>query len=252
MLIIPTFEKDVLIVDETDEFNLPSIWYNTPDSTFDNYYNRLFPGADNWDYKSQGAPSRPFLSHYKVIMWHADNYPVASNAPHKIADPKNIEIFTDYLKVGGKFVMSGWGILKSFDITKGFPRSFGAGSFVFDYLHINQVNETGPIGDCTGGYAALPGFHDFKVDSAKLSFSLYSGMLGYVNLISATAGFTVALFSYENYPSSTYVSYRGRTMALRYYGTSYDAVVLGFPLFFIREADAAVMVQDILRSLKVQ
>jgi hypothetical protein len=48
------------------------------------------------------------------------------------------------------------------------------------------------------------------------------------------------------------VTYRGRAIALRYYGTVYDAVVLGFPLYFIKKDDAKVMTQEILRSLHVQ
>ena len=53
-------------------------------------------------------------------------------------------------------------------------------------------------------------------------------------------------------PSSPNVSYRGRAIALRYYGTVYDAVVLGFPMYFIDKDDAQVMAKEILRSLHVE
>ncbi len=111
-LIVPTFEKSVLIIDETDEFNSPFITMRVSDATVDSFYARVFPGADSWDFKAKGMPPRDVLSHYKLLVWHADDVPVSR--PHKISDPANIAIFTDYLKVGGKFLMSGWRILKSF------------------------------------------------------------------------------------------------------------------------------------------
>ena len=98
----------------------------------------------------------------------------------------------------------------------------------------------------------MPQFSSFRVDSAKLAFFPFNGKLGQVNLIITPAGFTVTLYSYKNLPNSNYVTYRGRSIALRYYGTTYDAVVLGFPLYFIKEADAIVMAKQILRNLNVE
>ncbi len=250
-LLPPTFEKNVLIIDETDEFNLPFITLNIPDQTVDDFYARVFPGADTWDYKTKGGmPPRDTLAHYKLILWHADDRPVS--VPHKISDPKNIAIFTDYLRVGGKFLMSGWGILKSFAYTQNFPFTFLPGTFVYDYLHIRTVDETALIGDCIGGSPVSSKFSQFRVDTVKTNFFPFSGMLGQVNLITVPAGFTEGLYSYENLPTSSYTKYRGRYIGLRYYGTTYDAAVLGFPLYFVREDDAKVMAREILQSLRVQ
>jgi len=248
---MPSFEKKVLVIDETDEFNFPFVTYNISDATIDNFYSRVFPDADHWDYKAnKGMPSRATLAKYKLVVWHADDWPQSN--PHKISDPRNIEIFTDYLIVGGKFLMSGWGILKSFAYNSNFPYTFPQGSFVYDYLHIRTVGVTELIGDCIGGESAMASFSSFRVDSAKIAFFPFSGKLGQVNLIISPAGFTVSLYTYTNLPSSSYVSYRGRTIALRYYGTTFDAVVLGFPLYFINEEDAIVMGNQILRNLNIE
>lgn len=250
-LLVPTFEKNVLIIDETDEFNAPFITFNISDDSVDAFYSRIFPGAAVWDYKANGGmPPRDTLAHYKLILWHADDRPVS--VPHKIAEQKNITIFTDYLRVGGKFLMSGWGILKSFAYEKNFPFTFPPGTFVYDYLHIRTVDETSLVGDCIGGAGTSSQFSTFRVDSAKLASFPYNGMLSQVNLITVPAGFTEGLYSYENLPNSPYVTYRGRYIALRYYGTTYDAVVLGFPMYFVRENDARTMAREILQSLNVQ
>jgi hypothetical protein len=251
-LLNPTFEKNVLIIDETDEFNVPFVGNGIRDDSVDNYYSRVFPGSDSWDYKLHGntMPPRDTLAHYKLIVWHADDRP--TSLPHKISEAKNIAIFSDYLKVGGKFLMSGWGILKSFAYKENFPFTFMPGTFVNDFLHIKTVSETALVGDCIGGAGVSSKFSGFRVDSLKLQSFPYNGMLTQVNLITVPASFTEGLYSYENQPTSSYPLYRGRYIGLRYYGTVYDAAVLGFPLYFIREADAKTMAKEILQSLNVQ
>ncbi len=249
-LIIPSFSKGVIIIDETDEFNNPFLTWSIPDSVVDRFYSDVFPGATQWDFKSKGMPPREVLAEYKLIVWHADDVP--TSRPHKISDPANIEVFTDYLKVGGKFLMSGWRILKSFAYYNNFPFNFTQGTFVYDYLHIRTVTETDILGDMTGAKGKTGSFTSIEVDSARLANFPYDGKLSQVNLITTMAGFTDVLYSYENLPSSPNVTYRGRAVALRYYGTVYDAVVLGFPMYFIKKADAQVMAQEILQSLHVQ
>jgi hypothetical protein len=249
-VVVPSFAKSVLIIDETDEFNSPFITLGIQDATVDSFYAEVFPGSDSWDFKANGMPPREVLAQYKLLVWQADDVPVSK--PHKISDPKNIEVFTDYLKVGGKFLMSGWRILKSFAYYNNFPFSFQPGTFVYDYLHIRMVTETDILGDCTGGKGKTGVFSDIHVDSMKLALFPYDKKLAQVNLINTMAGFTDILYSYVNDPNSPNVTYRGRAIALRYYGTVFDAVVLGFPMYFIQKDDAKRMAQEILHSLHVQ
>ena len=249
-LIIPAFDKGVLIIDETDEFNNPFVTLGTADSVTDAFYAEIFPGSTSWDFKKSGMPPREVMAQYALVVWHADDIP--ASRPHKISEAANIAIFTDYLKVGGKFLMSGWRILKSFAYYNNFPFTFTAGTFVYDYLHIRVVSETDILGDMSGGKGKTGSFSSFSVDSSRLQFFPYNGRLSQVNLITSMAGFTDILYSYENDPSSPNVSYRGRAIALRYYGTVYDAVVLGFPMYFVKKDDAKVMAQEILQSLHVQ
>lgn len=248
-LLVPTFSKKILTIDETDEFNSPFITWGIVDAQTDAFYAEVFPGSDSWDFKSRGMPPRHVLANYKLVVWHADHIPIVR--PHEIADPRNIEVFIDYLNVGGKFLMSGWRILKSFAYQENFPFTFPPGTFVNDYLHIRTVDETTILGDCIGGKGKTGYFSSFAVDSAKLAPFPYFGKLAQVNLIIKPAGFTDILYSYVNRDDSPYVMYRGRAIGLRYYGTVFDAVVLGFPLYFVKKEDAIKMAHEILRSLHV-
>ena len=65
------------------------------------------------------------------------------------------------------------------------------------------------------------------------------------------AGFTDILYTYTNANNSSYVSYRGRAIGLRYYGTVFDAAVFGFPMYFVKKEDAKVMAQELMQSLHV-
>lgn len=251
VIVEPTFDKKILLIDETDEEkNPPFITQNIKDSTVDNFYLEVFPGADLWDFKKQGMPPRYILAQYKLVVWYADDNP--ASVPHKIADSVNISIFTDYLLVGGKFIMGGWGILKSFAYRENFPFAYKSGNFVYDILHIKTVDVTNLyVGDMISGTSSL--FKDtLEVDSLKLVGFPYYGKLAGINLILSTAGFTDGLYRYNNANNSSYVSYRGRTIALRYYGTVYDAVVLGFPLYFMKKDDAIRFGQKVLQSLDIQ
>ncbi|MDO8549679.1 MAG: hypothetical protein Q7S39_05955 [Ignavibacteria bacterium] len=251
-LVQPTFTDRILIIDETDENNFPYGVVQPTDADVDSFYAAIFGIKDSWDFKIRGIPPRDTLGKYQLIVWHADDLP--SFEPHKL--PQNIEVIEDYLNVGGKFFMSGWRILKSFAWNDPFPVAFPEGSFVHDYLHIINVDETvlAP-GDCIGFYGVGDYYSDIRVDSTKLlDFPFVfpdSWGLGQINLITEPAGFTDKIYSYRNADNSSYVNYRGQACGLRYYGSSFDAVILGFPMFFINKDDAIIMINEIIQSLNL-
>jgi hypothetical protein len=205
-----------------------------------------------WDYNKQGMPSKEVLGQYKLVLWHADNLYSNENDVHKL--PEHIVDIMDYMNVGGDFIMGGWRILKSFAVSESFPKYFEEGSFIHDYLHILQAEESAPIPDFNGAYSSdTANFSDIRVDSLKLAESFLTSIptpgLQYVNLMPRRAGFTEVIYRYKNDEATGIGTYRGYACGLRYYGTVFDAIVLGFPIFFINEDDAAVMADEILKSL---
>lgn len=246
-LVKPSFTRKVLIIDETSESDF-IFGVQASDVDVDTLYEKIFGATDSWDYKENGGiPPRAILGQYQLIVWHADHLPITE--PHAL--PQHTDILKDYLNVGGKLIMSGWRILKSFAWDLNFPLNFPDGSFVQDYLHIVSADETPLVGDFTGAIG-VGEFSDIAVDSAKLAEAFpYFGKLGQVNIIPDRAGFTEIIYSYKNADDSPLVQYRGRACGLRYFGTSFDAVVLGFPIFFIKREDAEILADEILRSLGV-
>lgn len=249
-LVRPEFSREILIIDETTESQLP---YDVTqgradavvDSAVDAFYRDIFgTGVDEWDYDAnEGIPSRDLLGQYQLVIWHADDRP--ATGLHDL--PDHVDVIRDYLNVGGDFIMSGWRILRAF--SQDFPRTFEEGSFVYDYLHIVYAEETSPIGDFTGAVGVGEHFSDVRVDSVKLqSAHPFYGSLGQINLMSREgqqASFAKYIYSYEG----DNPSYRRAPCGLRYYGTSFNAVILGFPMYFILKQDAVTMGEEILSDL---
>lgn len=251
-LVVPSFDKDILVIDETDEESFPKS-VSTTDAAVDSFYADLF-GTDpdsSWDYlwyaerAVDNLPSYEYLGQFKTIIWHADNRP--TSGPHALAN--HIDYIKNYMNVGGNFVMSGWRILKSFAWDSEFPVTFGDSSFVKQYLHIEQADETPYWPGDFSGADGMKGFSDVEVDSAKLATFPFEGKLSVVNVVLRRSGFTDILYKYRNEQSSDLLEFRGKTCGLLYTGTSFNAIILGFPMYFIKEEDTRVMAEEILRVI---
>lgn len=239
-LVHPTFDKDILIIDETDESQFPNS-AKTTDARVDSFYWALFGMHDSWDYLEKGMPSKEILGQYKMLIWHADNKPTTH--PHQIIN--NTDDIADYLNVGGNMILSGWRILKSFAWDENFPKTFNEGSFVHDYLHINKVDETPAIPSDMFAVNGINGMDDMWVDSLKLKSFPYLYKLDQINVISELGGFSKTIFLY----GGADMNYVGRPCGLHYYGTSFDVIVLGFPLYFMKQDQAEIVGNELLQSM---
>jgi hypothetical protein len=192
-------------------------------------------------------PPKSVLGEYKLLVWHADNPYSNENDVHKL--PQHIEDIEDYLNVGGDFIMGGWRILKSFAQRESFPKTFQAGSFIHDYLHILTADETTLIPTDFLGCNPWPNVTDtLYVDSDKLREFPYFGLLGQINIMPRRAGFTEVMYVYAN-DITGLPNWRGEPVGIRYYGTSFNTIVLGFPIFFLQQSDATIMANQMLHSL---
>lgn len=246
-LIRPQFDRDILIIDETLEEEFP-LQLATTDDEVDAFYADVFGTDDSWDYATNGFPPKDLLGRYRLVVWHADNnFAVARNA-HKL--PEHEQEIADYLNVGGDLIMSGWRMLKSFAPAEDFPKTFQQGTFVNDYLHIQSADETDITvpGDFIGATGVGDAFSDVAIDSSKLGGIFpYAGWLSQVNVIPQRSGFTDIIYSYKS--RGDLPLFRGTAVGLRYYGTTFNAVVLGFPIYFLKQEDARTLADEVLTSM---
>jgi hypothetical protein len=253
VLVKPTFVKDKLIIDEIDEALFTGgldDFYNR-DDLVDSFYTRIFNTTETWDFKTSGMPPKSLLGQYKLIIWHADNPYSNPQDVHQL--PAHIEDVKDYLHVGGDLIMGGWRILKSFAQADPFPKTFEQGTFIHDYLHIVEADESSSRPDFVGcnpypfpPYPELP--DTLYIDTSKLADFPFNGKLYQINTMPRQAGFTEVMYVYANFITGI-PTWRGQPVGLRYYGSVFDTIVLGFPMFFLKEEDARTMVSQMLTSL---
>ncbi len=249
-LMKPTFSKKLLIIDGTTEDNFASGIPGT-DAEVDSFYREVFPGGDSWDYaKHHALPPQSVLGDYKAIVWHGDN-PI-SRGPHNLAD--HTDQLSEYLNVGGNLVVTGKLMLKSFRPDQEMPHDHEPGSFIHDYLHIAKITRSPPYpGDLTGviGSAGFP--DSAMVDSTMLKRNtFYNGKGTSIEIVMEAGNFTSEIFGYLNDDENLHMlGYRGATCGMIYYGTSFNTVTLGFPLWHLQE-EAVPIGREILKKLNLE
>jgi len=261
-LFTPSFDKRILILDDTFEDEFPA-GNNDTDEKVDKLYADIFDVQnedDWWDYSDKiylksPLPPKELLGQYKLIVWHADHRAGGSGTWHHIAE--NEDYIKDYLDVGGNLILGGWRVLRSFVQSGAIPYDFPDTTFANQYLHIKRMTEPSlQLGNFIGAITTGdPRTRDtLKVDQSKLlgDFRL-GGKLSDVNIISRVGAFTENLLTYDGVPGNeTFLQYYGLPVASLYRGTSFKVVVLGFPLYFLEEESAHLAANYILNKLDFQ
>jgi hypothetical protein len=248
-LVQPTFEKDIVILDDT---RTDASIRNVPKTSIDSFYVAAFGYNNSYtidvrDLQTRAFPSRTVLGYYKVAIWHHDD----GNIPFYMGNDVAIKTMTDFLHVGGKLIICGTRIwehwLPPADPSYGLPHPFffDVGSFVRDYLHILAGDQSTFQGSFSGA-TGVGGFSDVAVDTSKMNpdFPQY-GKPGWVGVVAQKGPFTREILLFKDPdPHAT-----GLPCGIRYYGDTYDITWLGFPLWALHSDDARTLAQQILRSI---
>ena len=233
-LVKPTFGKGILVLDETKDGS--GDWESPTDAQVDSFYQRVIEREfDSWDYTDQGLPPKEMLGDYRLLIWHSDDK----------TDPnvgRNQEYVADYLMVGGKLWLGGWKVLSSFG-NPDFPLQYGYGEFPHDFLHLLDAN----LSDKNDflGAQGVGGFSSVEVDSSKL-LPFRHGRLYEVNCFTPGT-FAEPILTFNS--ASQNMDFQGKPCAIKYAGTDYRLVFLGFPLYYIKQEDASLLAEEILNFL---
>ncbi len=244
-LVEPTFDRDILMIDETKEGDQTPGF--TTDAKVDSFYNELFHPDTSVDYFTSGLPPKQILGRYKLLIWHSDyNFD-----RHNIGNEKDYII--EYLQAGGKLVLSGWRIIKSFDLGASFPQVYDSESFLSEYLHVVGANESPSVDGAFAWARGRNGYPDIHLNPniAKLRDFPYFGGLTNVNIITPGA-FTRVIYRFqckENTNPSVRSVFQDRPCAIRYLGSSFDIILFGFPLLYIQPDEAKLMANKILQDM---
>jgi hypothetical protein len=106
-------------------------------------------------------------------------------------------------------------------------------------------------GDFTGAKGTPGIVSDIRADTAKLNAAPFNGMLSQVNVFTDLADSTKVLFTYSNPDTTHFPIFKGLPCGIRCGKPGYDAITLGFPLFFIQNDDAKRLADEIIRNMRV-
>lgn len=236
-----TFDQGVLVIDETKNGNgTPG---NPSDEQQDLFYAEIFEGFEfhAYDYPYVGAkPTLANLGPYSTVVWLDDDI-----SHHSFGDRENVEMISDYLEFGGNFMWCSWGGLQRFG---NLPTDFWEENFAYDYLHIQWAYWNQDY-DFVGAKAAqLSQYPNVKVDTTRL-MSTWEGKLR--NIVKMDLhGEAEPIYLYDSFDDDT--SFEDKICGLRYLGSGYKLIFLGFPIFYLEADDAKGLIQAAMRDLGEQ
>jgi hypothetical protein len=212
-------DQGILVIDETRDGN--GTQGNPDDQTVDSFYEDIINVEfTNWDYASQGAPPLDFLANFSTIIWHDDDL-----TQQLITD--NIQNLGSYLAAGGNLIISGW---KTADAIPS--------DFKIDFL---QSPQTFLVSQWEFTSASSDIYPQLSIDPDKL-IPAFGGTMPFVAI------FPQAMNGIYNFEASGGSQFNGEVCALKN-NPDGTFVLLGFPLFFFYQDQAAEFMQLILSEI---
>ncbi|MBE0432259.1 M28 family peptidase [candidate division WOR-3 bacterium] len=227
-----TLDQGVLVVDETRNAT------NPPDSLQDAFYAYILTNylAAAFEYdSSHHAPVLADFVPYSSIVWFADDYLENFAAGH-VADLQT------YLGLGGNLWFVGWRPTANLQGQLAYPFTFSTGSFLYDYFHLSNVAITAAT-DSFQAADGLAGYPRLEVDTSKVPYSTWNGVLRYIEALTPVSGGEV-IYTMDMRNSAS--PYQGASCAVRYLGSGHKAVFFGFPLYFMDQDDARLAAQQVM------
>jgi hypothetical protein len=198
-------------------------------------------------FRYNGFPSRSLLSHYRIMIIAADD--ISEQAKYFRSSAQVFDatvaqrIIHDYAYIGGSLIIS--------SINMPYAANTGNGDMFPSIFHANLnfiacAIEGGFIGTASspdtsfiGATARIAGYPDVSLNPAKLD-PLWNGGLFKIWSV-APAGFGEYLYTYNGATSSS--CFNSQPIGIRYQGVSFNSIFLGFPLYYINDAQALLLLR---------
>ena len=227
----------------------------------DSAYYEIFGGnrgdllVDDRDFERRRFPNFKTIRKYKMLVWIKDHF---ATVPYFAEESENMRA---YLHAGGKIVMVGSNIMQSFmddsyylmapcDPCITYPCKFGKGGwnwFMNEILHVNF----GFVASLLGNYNHAEGINNYSgieihPDTAKVkNIWPFYNKLSNIDVILEPGGFTMPIFKLHS--DDQYVDQEA--CGVRYFGSGFDVIYLGFPIWHMNGNDAKALGAKILEDM---
>ncbi|MCU0612375.1 MAG: M28 family peptidase [Candidatus Eisenbacteria bacterium] len=228
-----TLDQGILVVDETRNYT------TLPDVLQDDFYRYIMEGSNFTEYEygvSEEKPRLADLAPFSSIVWHAEDF-AEFFASGSTGDLRQ------YLDAGGNLWLVGWKPTADLTNDATYPKDFGPGSFVHDYLKVSRASLSG-IADAVAGARGLLGYPDLAVEADSIPVPSWNGTLRYVEAYTATVGEPVYLVDAQDDQNP----FDGGICGVRYLGTDFRTMVLGIPLYHMGREQARTTARQVLRD----
>jgi len=251
-LINPSLNQGVLVVDGTNEKDFDRVSHL--DQLTDTYIDSLYESwisplaVTQWDIHEDGLPPHQVMGKYNLVYWHADNWYGSSSNAHPFGS--HISVLSDYMGAGGDFILSGWKVLRSIYPQAATPIYLDSLAFPRQYLKVHSIGGSSnvPPGDFVGAHGVGKGYSDVIIDSSRVKgypVGFYDFMVD-VNLIQSSAANTDSIYTFRCRDECSDTVLEGEVVGQITQNRIYNSAVLGFPLVFLEEPDAAGTVHQIM------
>jgi hypothetical protein len=255
-----TLDHGLLVVDETYE----NIAYNMViGDSINAFYQRVL--ADySFDYTDHSCPASCYpqnqihlwdLARYSTVIIHSEDF--RGNQSMGIFGDSTFKVLKEYLDYGGKVIIEGRRNLSAGNDGSWTVRNFFPGDVPYDRLNVKSAMVP-PWGlldayrteEFIGAHSQVSGFPDLEVDSLRVALASggleLAGRVPGVGYIDSLMSGEVIYTFHSDYDTS---DSEGKPVAFRCLDGAYKVIYFDFPLYFIREDQAAELLNKALSDL---
>jgi len=216
---------------------------NPPDSSIDNFYHQLLSDYTYTDYDANatGTIDLSVMGNYSTIVWHVEKMNTGSVFfSHKTE-------LTDYLESGGNLFINMEKFSFGIEHNNIYPKTFGEGDFIHDYLKIDSVNKL-INARFFGGVPYTSEYTPIFIDTLKTP-AIYMHHINNVDALYPNPEGTAIYKYYSQYDSTSLQGgMDGMPVGVKYTGNGYHVVSLSFPLYYMNYSEAKNLVDKVLHN----
>ena len=237
IVIMPTLEKNILIVDETRDGTGSAA--SPDDQMVDNFYRHILTDFNfsEYDLKSEGMIDAKTFADFDIVVWH-DEERVDNLLKLYMNEVKS------YLKIGGKFFISGWRTMENADNILSDNYIYSKNDFGYSFLQLESFKYQ--VDKDFIGAVGINGYPDLSTDPNKM-LSSYEGKLNYCSVITPY-DLSNQILAFDSFADN--LDFEGGACAIKFFTNSYRVVALGFPLYCIDEGQAKDFIVKAITDLR--
>jgi hypothetical protein len=160
--------------------------------------------------------------------------------------PQHQEI-AKYLSYGGKIFFAGYFPTKALAVISGYPQTFKAGDFIYDFMKIGNTSRLA-MGRFFGGQSVIAGYPTIGVDTSKTDPGLDYHLLNIESIEPAQGAASIYTYETRYDTVGLFGKMMGLPVGVEFLGPEYEAITVSFPLYFMEQTAAEKLIEHIFAA----